>query len=117
MSKIDFSGLGALITPPTTDHELIEELTQISTSKKSTGKEKKEKSIESDLNITDEELKALLAKRGYKADLIETKSKRLNLLIQPSVYEKAKELSLSKGVSINSIVETALKKYIEEESI
>lgn len=41
---------------------------------------------------------------------IETKSKRIQLLIQPSLYSKLKEISEQKGTSLNDLIHTILEK-------
>lgn len=52
---------------------------------------------------------------GYKAnpEYIETKSRRVQLLIQPSVYDALKARAQAEGVSVNEVINTALKKYTE----
>ena len=45
---------------------------------------------------------------------IETKSKRVQSLVQPSVYEKIKSIAINKGISVNEAINEALRKYIEE---
>lgn len=56
------------------------------------------------------------APAGYKVNpmYIETKSKRVQSLVQPSVYEKIKSIAINKGISVNEAVNEALRKYIEE---
>lgn len=51
---------------------------------------------------------------GYKINpaYVETKSKRLQSLIQPSVYDKVRDIAKNKGISVNEAVNEALKKYI-----
>lgn len=44
---------------------------------------------------------------------IEKRSKRAQLVIQPSVYEKAKELAKSRGISFNDLVHSLLENEIE----
>lgn len=46
---------------------------------------------------------------------IETKSKRLQLLIQPSLYGKLKGRATAQGVSLNELIHTALREYAERE--
>ena len=45
----------------------------------------------------------------------ETKSKRLNLLIYPSVYKACKKKADTTGESINEIINTILKEYFTKE--
>jgi predicted DNA binding CopG/RHH family protein len=40
---------------------------------------------------------------------IETKSKRLNLLVQPSVFEKVKNTANKRGVSVNEFIHSLLE--------
>lgn len=55
------------------------------------------------------------APEGYKLapQYIETKSKRVQLLIQPSLYEAVKAKASSLGISINEAISEALKAYTE----
>ena len=55
------------------------------------------------------------APEGYKLapQYIETKSKRVQLLIQPSVYEAVKAKASSLGISTNEAINEALKAYTE----
>lgn len=45
----------------------------------------------------------------------ETKSKRLQLLVYPSVYEACKREADSTGESVNEIINEILKKHFEKE--
>lgn len=49
---------------------------------------------------------------GYKLnrDLIETKSRRLQLMIQPSLYERVKEKAEAESSSVNDWIHQALEK-------
>ena len=51
---------------------------------------------------------------GYKLVSTETKSKRLQLLITPSLHEKLKDLSKAEGLSINEIANRAFEAYIKD---
>lgn len=57
------------------------------------------------------------APEGYKLNplYIETKSKRLQLLIQPSLHEKLKARAKAEGTSVNDIVNTILLDALAEE--
>lgn len=57
------------------------------------------------------------APEGYKLNplYIETKSKRLQLLIQPSLHEKLKARAKAEGTSVNDIVNTILQDALTEE--
>ena len=52
---------------------------------------------------------------GYKLnpDYVETKSKRVQLLVKPSMFETAKKYSQSKGISMNELIATALEEYLK----
>ena len=52
---------------------------------------------------------------GYKPDpnLIETKTKRVQLVMQPSLYEKAKSAADAEKLSFNSYIHKVLKEALE----
>jgi len=54
---------------------------------------------------------------GYKIDpaFIETKSRRVQLLIQPSVFAAVDRIAKRKGISRNEAINEALKQYAERE--
>jgi len=54
------------------------------------------------------------APEGYKVDprYIETKSKRFQMLIQPSLLEAAKAKAAEEGTSTNEIISEALRQYL-----
>lgn len=54
---------------------------------------------------------------GYKLnpEYIEVKSKRVQLLLQPSIVEALKELAKEKGLSMNETANEAIKEYLERE--
>lgn len=54
---------------------------------------------------------------GFRMDplYIETKSRRLQLLLQPSLYEKIKNKSKEKNVSVNALVHALLEKAVNGE--
>lgn len=54
---------------------------------------------------------------GYKVDpaFIETKSRRVQLLIQPSVFNAVDRIAKRKGISRNEAINEALKQYTERE--
>lgn len=60
---------------------------------------------------TKEELIEILTELGASKD--ETKSKRLQLLVTPSMYEALKKLSEGTGLSVNAIVNEALDEYLK----
>ena len=55
--------------------------------------------------------------KGYKFNplYIETKSKRLQLLIQPSIHEKLKSKAQAEGTSVNDLVNRILQDALAEE--
>lgn len=55
------------------------------------------------------------APEGYKLapQYIETKSKRVQLLVQPSLYEAVKAKASSLGISTNEAFNEALRQYTE----
>ncbi|AEF80556.1 conserved hypothetical protein [Leadbettera azotonutricia ZAS-9] len=46
---------------------------------------------------------------------MEHKTKRLNLLIQPSLHEDIKKISVVKATNLNEIVNQALREYRDKE--
>lgn len=44
----------------------------------------------------------------------EAKSKRFNMLIRPSVFASLKEISESRGTSVNDLINTIVENYIVE---
>ena len=52
---------------------------------------------------------------GYKLnpEYIETKSRRVQLLMQPSIYEAIKAEAQAAGISFNEVVNTVLRAHIE----
>lgn len=46
---------------------------------------------------------------------IETKSKRVQLLMQPSLHRSLKKIAVSKGVSVNELVHSVLEAFVEKE--
>lgn len=53
-------------------------------------------------------------KRGRPASTEETKSKRVNLLMLPSVYTDITKIAAMKRTSVNDLVNTLLQEHIEE---
>jgi hypothetical protein len=54
---------------------------------------------------------------GYKAnpEYIETKSKRVQLLLQPSTVGSIKKLATKKGLSMNEAINEAIQEYLSKE--
>jgi len=46
--------------------------------------------------------------------MVETKSKRLQLLVQPSLHRKLKAIATAKQTSLNDLIHTILTDYTEE---
>ena len=63
------------------------------------------------------ETKPAKAPEGYKLNplYIETKSKRLQLLIQPSIHEKLKNRAKAEKTSVNDLVNSILIESLAEE--
>ena len=57
-----------------------------------------------------------LPPEGYKLNplYVETKSRRVQLVLQPSLYERAKAAAEEKGVSFNDYVHTLLEEATKE---
>lgn len=57
------------------------------------------------------------APEGYKLnpEYIETKSKRVQLLLQPSTVEAIKSLAKKKGLSMNEAINEAIHEYLHNE--
>jgi len=53
---------------------------------------------------------------GEKPRTDETKSKRINLLIQPSVIEDMGKIAHMKQTSVNDLINTVLKNYVKREA-
>lgn len=48
---------------------------------------------------------------------IETKSRRLNLLIQPSLHDKIKEIAKGRGASVNDTIHQILQDYVDGQEV
>ena len=59
------------------------------------------------------------APEGYKINpkYIETKSKRVQMLIQPSLHEKAKAVSNDLGISLNDFINRAIQEAVYNEYV
>lgn len=57
------------------------------------------------------------APEGYKVkpEFIETKSKRVQLLLQPSTVEAIKSLASKKELSMNEAINEAIQEYLHKE--
>lgn len=56
--------------------------------------------------------------KGYKLNplYVETKSRRLQLVLQPSLYERVKTRAKAEGLSVNEYVSQVLDKATREEN-
>lgn len=54
---------------------------------------------------------------GYKLNplFVETKTKRLQLVLQPSLYERVKAKATAKGISVNEFIHRTLNEVIKSE--
>ena len=61
-------------------------------------------------------LKTTDAPEGFKANplFVETKSRRMQLLVQPSLHEAIKARATEKGVSVNELVHSILEAALKE---
>lgn len=64
-----------------------------------------------------EPLEPQKAPEGYKLNhlYIETKSKRLQLLIQPTLYTKLKSKAQAESISVNALINRILQEALKEE--
>lgn len=71
--------------------------------------------VEAPAQETAPQIKETSKPEGYKLnpEYIETKSKRVQLLLQPSVVESMKDLARKKGLSLNEAVNEAIKDYLK----
>lgn len=53
-------------------------------------------------------------KYKQKPVYVETKSKRINLLIQPSLYDAIKDKASKQGISVNEYIHVALVNAVEQ---
>lgn len=62
------------------------------------------------------ETKGKQAPEGYKLnpEFIETKTKRVQLLLQPSVVDAIKALAKRQGLSMNEAISQAIQDYVEK---
>lgn len=56
------------------------------------------------------------APSGYKLspEFIEVKSRRVQLVLQPSLYERLKAQSEKQGISVNELAHIAFEHYLEK---
>jgi len=57
------------------------------------------------------------APEGYKVNplFVEIKSKRVNVLMQPSLHEKLKKLAKANNLSVNELIHTILEAAVKED--
>lgn len=70
----------------------------------------KEKSSNKNNQKEDKEIKPVPMKKN--PEFIETKSKRVQMLIQPSLYNEIKKKAKQKRVSVNEMMHEILKTYV-----
>ena len=69
------------------------------------------------LSVPEEEEKASgKAPDGYKLNpmYVETRSRRLQLVLQPSLYEKVRERATAEKISVNEYIHRILEAAVEE---
>ena len=105
MAKKDFKGAAAKAFLAQEADTVSEELT-----------EEKEKVHELPLTATGGivKLEGGMYKIPAMSEVRETKTKRVQLVFQPSLLRRVKEESERTGISMNEIVHIALRKYLEE---
>lgn len=74
-------------------------------------------SMPAEMFISQEIQRTVKAPDGYKVnhEVVETKSRRVQLLMQPSLYARLKERAQEQGLSFNDYVHRALEKAAEQE--
>lgn len=65
--------------------------------------------------ISDTSAVSKVPPKGYKLNplYVETKSKRLQLLVQPSIFKKLKDKAKEEGRSVNDLIHSILEKTLE----
>lgn len=58
--------------------------------------------------------KLIASLNRVREGLPETRSRRVQVLVTPTMHEALKELSASTGVSVNEIINVALSNYLGE---
>ena len=78
---------------------------------------KKDNPALSFMSVPEEEVETTASPEGYKLnpEYIETKSKRVQLLLQPSTVEAIKSLAKKKGLSMNEAINEAIHEYLHNE--
>lgn len=73
--------------------------------------------VDENRGIKIKSVRKLEAPEGYKVnpEYIETKSKRVQLLLQPSTVEAIKSLAKKKSLSMNEAINEAIHEYIHNE--
>lgn len=71
------------------------------------------KSANTDPEPTEERASAPDIPEGFKLVPTETKSKRLQLLITPSLHRKLQDLAKAENISINEIANRAIENYLK----
>ena len=76
-------------------------------------KPERKKNVSADPDPTEEKASAPSIPEGYKLVSTETKSKRLQLLITPSLHTKLQNLAKAENTSVNEVANRAFDYYIE----
>ena len=71
------------------------------------------KPVNADPEPTEERVSAPDIPEGFKLVPTETKSKRLQLLITPSLHRKLQDLAKAENISINEIANRAIENYLK----
>lgn len=71
------------------------------------------KTVNTDPEPTEERESAPDIPEGFKLVPTETKSKRLQLLITPSMHRKLQDLAKAENISINEAVNRAIENYLK----
>ena len=76
-------------------------------------KPERKKNVSADPDPTEEKASAPSIPEGFKLVSTETKSKRLQLLITPSLHTKLQNLAKAENTSVNEVANRAFDYYIE----
>lgn len=101
----------AFISPQEAAPERVEEqnVPTIKPASKAAAGLKTASAVKSGIKTTD-------APKGFKANplYVETKSRRMQLLVQPSLYEALKARATAEGLSVNELVHSILEDVLKE---
>lgn len=94
-------------------HEEIDEQERNSKAKSNTNEEKAKSKNEMDRKATDLKPIKKIDSMEFNKEKEEAKSKKVLLLMKPSLYAKVKELSEKKGTSVNNAINVMLESLLE----